>query len=118
MGWYSQTIDSDWRWEKEIREEEERIIKKHFGGDHKKYERYCDSQYRGDRRKSLQRRHLVKRFLTEFDYQLSEIESKYEIPIRQILESKLNFGFGVYVETYNPNNPTPLHLLVRQFPKS
>ena len=94
MSWYSQTIDSDWKSQKEMREEEERIIKKHFGGDHKKYERYCDSQHRGDRRKSLQRHHLVKQFLTEFDYQLSDIEFVYDIPIRQILDLKLRYGWS------------------------
>ena len=93
MSWYSQTIESDWRSQKEMRENEERIIKKHFGGDHKKYELWWDGQNRGERRKSLQRRHLVKQLLTEFDSDLSDIEFLYDIPIRQILDLKLRYGW-------------------------
>jgi len=94
MGWYSQTVCDDWRWSKDVDDMIERIIKKDFGGDRKKYELYCDSQNRGERRKSLQRRHLVKQLLTEFDSELSDIEFLYDIPIKQILDLQLRYGWG------------------------
>ena len=100
MGWYSQTAESDWRWSKDIDDMIERIIKKDFGGDPKKYELYCDSQNRGERRKSLQRRHLVKQLLTEFDSDLSDIEFLYDIPIKQILDLKLRYGRDMTFEGY------------------
>ena len=93
MGWYSQTVGDDWRWSKDIDDQIERTIKKEFGGDRKKYELYLDGQNRGERRKLLQRRHLVKQLLTEFDSDLSDIEFLYDIPIRQILELKLRYGW-------------------------
>lgn len=100
MGWYSQTVCDDWRWSKDVDDMIEQIIKKDFGGDRKKYELYCDSQNRGERRKSLQRRHLVKQLLTEFDSDLSDIEFLYDIPIKQILDLKLRYGRDMTFEGY------------------
>ena len=100
MGWYSQTVCDDWRWSKDVDDMTERIIKKDFGGDRKKYELYCDSQNRGERRKSLQRRHLVKQLLTEFDSELSDIEFLYDIPIKQILDLKLRYVRDMTFEGY------------------
>ena len=100
MGWYSQTVCDDWRWSKDVDDMIEQIIKKDFGGDRKKYELYCDSQNRGERRKSLQRRHLVKQLLTEFDSELSDIEFLYDIPIKQILDLKLRYGRDMTFEGY------------------
>lgn len=100
MGWYSQTVCDDWRWSKDVDDMIERTMQKDFGGDRKKYELYFDGQIRGDRRKSLQRHHLVKRFLTEFDNQLSDIEYQYQIPIKQILDLKLRYGWD-HKEPFN-----------------
>ena len=76
-------------WEKVGVRMEEEEIRTQFNGDRKKCEEFYDEEFRKIIRLNTHRRFVVKQFLNESDHFLSNIESNYELPIKQIIEKEI-----------------------------
>ncbi len=80
---------SDNYWESVGYRMDEKEIRTQFNGDREKYFEFYDKHIRRKERLDTHRRFVVKQFLNECDQFLSNIESNYELSIKQIIEKEI-----------------------------